>query len=351
VFAVPTGPTPGAQVTALVAGDFNGDHIPDLAAAVSGSPGLVSILLGQSDGTFVGGGTVPVGTDPVALVAADFTGAGRLDLATADAGSNTVSVLLGNGDGTFQPATLIGVGGGPDALVAADVTNHGKLDLIAADLTGGDLAVLAGNGDGTFTALPRLPLLTGSAPTGLAAGSFDGDGPADLAVTNSTPDASVLILLGPDGSIFRPFPPPRGQTVPPVPTPVSVSPLLLQDVTASVRIGVSRLFQLFGSIHVQRIRITNIGTTTLHGPLRLILSGLPRGVQLLTRTGRTRRHAPVGAPYQLVTALRISDGTFRFIPVRRLRPHQTITLFLIFSIPPEVRLVYDVQLLEGPGPL
>jgi hypothetical protein len=36
---------------------------------------------------------------PLAVVAADFNGDGRLDLATANPDDNTISVLLGNGDG------------------------------------------------------------------------------------------------------------------------------------------------------------------------------------------------------------------------------------------------------------
>ena len=42
-------------------------------------------------------------TIPTALVAGDFTGDGRTDLAVANYGPERVSVLLGNGDGTFQP--------------------------------------------------------------------------------------------------------------------------------------------------------------------------------------------------------------------------------------------------------
>src|SRR5690348_6556820 len=45
----------------------------------------------------------PTGPDPHAVVAADFVGNGRLDLAVVNEQSNTVSVLLGNGDGTFRP--------------------------------------------------------------------------------------------------------------------------------------------------------------------------------------------------------------------------------------------------------
>ena len=43
-----------------------------------------------------------MGSQPVALVAGDFNGDGRTDLAIANSGANDVSVLLGNGDGTFQ---------------------------------------------------------------------------------------------------------------------------------------------------------------------------------------------------------------------------------------------------------
>ena len=43
------------------------------------------------------GSSYSVGTEPQAIVAADFNNDGRLDLATANSGGNSVSVLLGNG--------------------------------------------------------------------------------------------------------------------------------------------------------------------------------------------------------------------------------------------------------------
>ena len=44
----------------------------------------------------------PVDTEPLAVVAADFNNDGRVDLATANSGNNTISVLLGNANGTFH---------------------------------------------------------------------------------------------------------------------------------------------------------------------------------------------------------------------------------------------------------
>ncbi len=45
---------------------------------------------------------VTAGTAPIDIVAGDFNGDGRLDLATGNLGSSDISVLLGQGDGTFE---------------------------------------------------------------------------------------------------------------------------------------------------------------------------------------------------------------------------------------------------------
>ena len=70
---------------------------------------------------------------PHALVAGDFNGDGRTDLAVANSGSNDVSVLLGNGDGTFQNQVTYAVGSYPDALVAGDFNGDGRTDLAVAN--------------------------------------------------------------------------------------------------------------------------------------------------------------------------------------------------------------------------
>jgi Ca2+-binding RTX toxin-like protein len=131
--------------------------------------------------------SAPVGyatdTNPYAVVTADFNGDGRLDLAVANAGSNSVSVLLGNGDGTFQPAQNYAAGAGPLSVAVGDFNGDGKLDLVTANA--GDVSVLPGNGHGSFGAPASIPMADGSSPQSVAVGDFNADGKLDLGVTSN----------------------------------------------------------------------------------------------------------------------------------------------------------------------
>ncbi len=138
--------------SAVAVGDFNGDRKLDLAVADSPS-GQMSVLLGNGDGTFQPFKTYAVGTNPFSIVAADFNGDGKLDLAlTSPLVQNTpgdvVSVLMGNGDGTFGTPTLFGVGYLSYAAVAGDFNASGTQDLIVANGGGDTISVLL-NAQGT----------------------------------------------------------------------------------------------------------------------------------------------------------------------------------------------------------
>ena len=107
--------------------------------------------------------TLSTGTEPGAIVAGDFNGDGRTDLAVANTGSDDVSVLLGNGDGTFQNQVPYATGFEPSAIVAGDFTGDGRTDLAVANYGSNDVSVLLGNGDGTFQ--NQVPYAAGSAPS------------------------------------------------------------------------------------------------------------------------------------------------------------------------------------------
>jgi len=182
--------------------DFNRDGKPDLAFASQG--GGISILLGNGDGTFGAARSFPISGGVVAnsLVAADFNGDGILDLAASDVApapqfANTVSVLLGNGDGTFGPPADFTVGIYPFPLATADFNGDGKEDLSVANYEASSVSVLLGNGDGSF--LPKIDFPIGPFPVGLASADFDGDGKPDLAVGGGQPELSILAGNG-DGT-------------------------------------------------------------------------------------------------------------------------------------------------------
>src|SRR5439155_21714632 len=157
---------------AAVAGDFNGDGKLDLAAT-DFLTGDVLIFLGNGDGTFQQPLRVPVALQAgpgilspgssLGLALGDFRRSGKLDLAVANPGSNSVFILLGNGDGTFQKPAPYATGFAPDSLVAADFDGDGTLDLAVSNSGGTDISILKGNGDGTFQDQVRFAV--GDVPT------------------------------------------------------------------------------------------------------------------------------------------------------------------------------------------
>jgi len=207
ISGVTSGTTTTASTPSAVAvGDFNGDNFMDIAVTDS-TNNQVSILLGNGDGTFKTPVAYATGTKPVAVAAVDFDGEGQPDLAVVNQGdgttASTVSILLGNKtggkqDGTFATKVDYAVGVDPTAITTGDFNGKGIVDLAVANHatgSGGDgtVSILLGNGDGTFGT--QKTFATGNGPSGIATADFNGNGHADLAVTNQS-DNTVSILLG-----------------------------------------------------------------------------------------------------------------------------------------------------------
>jgi hypothetical protein len=176
----------------LVLGDWNRDGKIDLAALLQGSH-KVTVFLTGSDGAFIRKPDVDVGSWPVAFVAGDLDADGDTDLAVLEGTEGTMRMFSANGDGTFAPGPEYPTGAHPSSMIAADLDGDRTLDLAATDEAGS--TVLLGKGDGTFTAKPGWASDNPKKETVLASGDFDGDGKADLCVENTHNPRSTLTML------------------------------------------------------------------------------------------------------------------------------------------------------------
>ncbi len=189
-----------AGPTAVLAQDVNSDGYPDLVVACPGA-GTVDVLLNNGaagPGTF-GAATAYTVSDPVAMVAGDFTNNGQTDIAVASGNNGGITVLLNN-KGSFTTVTS-GATGTLSGIAAGDFNHDGKLDVAVSNSgsTTGNVRVLFGNGNGTFTS--NATYTAGSRPGAIVATDFNNDGNVDLAVSNAASD-TVNVLLGTAAGTF-----------------------------------------------------------------------------------------------------------------------------------------------------
>ncbi|HYW47743.1 MAG TPA: VCBS repeat-containing protein [Bryobacteraceae bacterium] len=192
----------------LETADFNGDGIPDLAVTnepnTAAGGGTVSVLPGKGDGTFGAAVNYTVGPYPGTIVAADFNGDGKPDLAALDNATGIVSkvwVLLGRGDGTFQPAVSTATGTIWGNLAYADLNHDGKLDLIIADQYTSAMSVMTGNGDGTFQAATQY--VVAAQPVSIAPLPL-GDGSTALLTTDNASSNEFTMFVTSAGVVVSP---------------------------------------------------------------------------------------------------------------------------------------------------
>ena len=150
------------SASSLVVGDFNRDGRLDVAVLELEDArfmGRVLINLGVPTQQITASYMVGLAADEI--LTADFNHDGNLDLAVANAGTNTVSILLGNGDGTFRPANDVIIGGHPRAIAAADFTRDGFADLAVIDCIPNvkcNLLIYRGNASGNLTIWQQIGL-------------------------------------------------------------------------------------------------------------------------------------------------------------------------------------------------
>jgi hypothetical protein len=199
------------QITAIAAGDFNGDGKTDLAFAI-GKANTILVFTGNGDGTF---SKTPLtislgaGANPVALAVADFNADGMTDIAVLNQSNNTIGILMNNTSSSIGSslsfATMVPYPTGltsPTGFTVGDFNGDNKADVAA--VSSNEIAILLNQGSGVFptTAATPIPLPTSSFASAIATGDFNGDGILDLAVTLPFNPDTVEILNGKGDGTF-----------------------------------------------------------------------------------------------------------------------------------------------------
>ncbi len=196
------------QPEALVAADLDGDGDIDLATANAGDD-TISLYEQFSPGVFSTTPKASVSSSAstpgiVAIDAADLDGDGRLDLIVASSGELAIFLQTSGGAFPAAPDSILGGGtmGAPAHVLAADLNGDGALDLVAAEETSDRLAVFFQSAPGVYPATADALLGSGATTNGpvhVAAADLDGDGDHDLVCANAAGGDVAIFFRGPGG--------------------------------------------------------------------------------------------------------------------------------------------------------
>ncbi|GAB3850098.1 hypothetical protein GCM10028822_15030 [Hymenobacter terrigena] len=190
--------------TGVVVTDVNGDGRKDIITA-NGAGGAAGVLLGQVGGGFATVNTYPTdtGSYPYGVAVGDMNGDGRPDIVTANGTSNSASVLLGQASGGFAPANSYSTGAGsyPQGVAVADMNGDGRLDIVTANNGSQTVGVLLGQAGGGYATANTYSSGTGSQPQGVAVADVNGDGRKDI-ITANNGNFTAGVLLGQAGGGF-----------------------------------------------------------------------------------------------------------------------------------------------------
>jgi hypothetical protein len=150
---VPVSGTPGKIVT----GDMNGDGTLEIIVAIEGSGTAAIIHRPTYDFSSNFSSTIefPVGDFPVGIALGDINGDGKPDIAVTNQGDNTISILPNNGlnnDISFGTRLVFPVGAAPQEVAIADFDGDGRADIVVTNADELSISLLTNTGH--FITLP-----------------------------------------------------------------------------------------------------------------------------------------------------------------------------------------------------
>ncbi len=187
-FASPTSIPTGTCTNFVTIIDIDGDGKPDLIAANECDNNISVIRNTTTSGvlSFAPKLDMPTGQSPACIVAGDLDGDGMPDVVVSNPVSNTVSIFRNtstSGSISFAARIDSAAGAGPGSLALGDLDGDGRLDLVVADGTTDSIAIFQNTSSiGTIAFAPKINLWAGSSLAGVAVGDLDQDGKPDIIV-------------------------------------------------------------------------------------------------------------------------------------------------------------------------
>ena len=201
-----------SQPIFIAIADFNNDQKPDIAVTNNGSDSVM-LLLGSGNGSFANPIAYSTGprSSPYSVGIGDFNDDNQLDIAIANHENNNVKIFnsqntkkLGQEklfptDSRFSSNAIsfisTGTGSGPSALAIGDFNGDHRLDIVIANSATDNIGVSLGYGSGEFSSQMVYSTGADSRPVAVVVGDFNNDVILDIAVANFRVDA-IWVFLG-----------------------------------------------------------------------------------------------------------------------------------------------------------
>ncbi len=187
----------GQWLDSVAIGDITGDGRNDVVLGVTG----VGVqVFPQTPNAVLGAATLYSTGDARLVRLGQLNGDGRLDVAAAGWGTNTVSVLLNDGAGGLAaPVTYPAQHAGYDDLEVGDVTGDGRDDIVVMSgqtYAVPNVSVLSQLAGGGFSAPATYSVGTNTTTQGIGLGDVTGDGRNDVVVSygGNRPGATIGVF-------------------------------------------------------------------------------------------------------------------------------------------------------------